>query len=223
MNLPAIFAEHLGPWVVYLLPALLVSIEVAVFSIILAVVLGLPVAVMKMAGPRPLRYAANVFIETFRGSPALVQLYFVYFGLPAVGITLDALTAAVIAFGLNGAAYMAEVYRGGLRSVDAGQRHAAYALGLTPIQTLRYILLPQAWRVVLPPAGSLAIAMFKDSSLATTIALPELMNQATVLVGIWYEPFPVYLLVAAMYAVVVLPASFFLRRRDRSRRWMESA
>ena len=223
MNLVTLYQEHLGDWVVYLLPALALSIEIAIFSILVAGLVGLPIAVMKMSRSRPLRYAANAYIEVLRGSPALVQLYFIYFGLTAFGITLDALPAAVITFGLNGAAYMAEIYRGGLRAVDAGQSHAAYALGMTPVQTLRYVLLPQSWRVVLPPAGSLAVAIFKDSSLATTIAVPELMNQATLLVGIWYTPFAVFLLVAVMYAAVALPATIYIRRRDRSRSCAETA
>lgn len=223
MNLVTIFQEHLGDWFVYLLPALQISVEIAVLSIIVSAVVGLPVAVMKMSRPRLIRYAANVYIEVLRGSPALVQLYFIYFGLAAFGIKLDAFPAAVITFGLNGAAYMAEIYRGGLQAVNAGQTHAALALGLTPAQTLRYVLLPQSWRVVLPPAGSLAVALFKDSSLATTIAVPELMNQANLLVGIWYTPFAVYLLVAAMYAAVALPATVFIRRRDRSRSWAATA
>jgi His/Glu/Gln/Arg/opine family amino acid ABC transporter permease subunit len=223
MNLVAVLQAHLGDWFVYLLPALATSIQVAVLSIIVGAVVGLPVALMKMAGPRSVRFAANVYIEVLRGLPALVLLYFVYFGLPAFGIVLDALPAAVITFGLNGAAYMAEIYRGGLQAIDAGQGHAALALGLTPVQTLRYVLLPQSWRVVLPPAGSLAVALFKDSSLATTIALPELMNQANLLVGIWYTPFAIYLLVAVMYAAVAIPASVFIRRRDQSRRWIDAA
>jgi polar amino acid transport system permease protein len=222
MSLLDIYREHLLPWLSFLLPALLTTLEVSILVIIIGLVLGLPVAVMKMAGNRPARYLANAYIETLRGTPALVQLYFVYFGLTGVGIVLNGFTATIVALGLNASAYMAEIYRGGLQAIDSGQRHAAFALGLTPTQTLRHILLPQAWRVVLPPAGNEAIAIFKDSSLASTIAVPELMNRAYTLVGIWYQPFAIYMLVGLIYAVVAIPAAAMLRRRDTSRRWVET-
>ena len=132
-----------------------------------------------------------------------------------MGLTLDNVTATVVALGLNAAAYMAEIYRAGIESVHGGQREAAMSLGMTPAQAMRFIVLPQAWRVVLPPGANLGIAVLKDTSLASAIATPELMSRAYDLVGQTWRPMHIYLLVALMYMAMCLPLAQIVRRLER--------
>jgi His/Glu/Gln/Arg/opine family amino acid ABC transporter permease subunit len=192
-----------------------VTLLVAALSIAVGAVVGLLLALLKMGGPAPLRKAASVYIEVTRGTPALAQLYIAYFGLASMGLTLDNVTATVVALGLNAAAYMAEIYRAGIESVHGGQREAAVSLGMTPGQAMRFIVLPQAWRVVLPPGANLGIAVLKDTSLASAIATPELMSRAYDLVGQTWRPMHIYLLVAVMYMAMCLPLAQVVRRLER--------
>ena len=157
------YGDSLRLWLPPLMRAARVTLNVAVLSIAVGATVGLLVALLKMSRRRLLRRPAEVYIEVTRGTPALAQLYIVYFGLAGIGLTLDNVTAAVVALGFNAAAYMAEIYRAGIESVHSGQREAALSLGMTPLQALRFIVLPQAWRVVLPPGANLGIAVHPDS------------------------------------------------------------
>ena len=216
-----VYAGSLAEWLPPLLRASQITLKVAVLSILLALVAGLPLALLKVSRLPLLRPAAIVYIEAVRGTPALTQLYIVYFGLAGIGLALDNLTAAVLALGFNGAAYMAEIYRAGLESVHHGQREAALSLGMTPLGALRYIVLPQAWRVVVPPGANLGIAILKDTSLASAIATPELMARAYDLVGQTWRPMHIYLLVAVIYAAMCLPLGRLARRLERAARRSE--
>lgn len=211
-----------GPWLSALLPGLKITIETSILVIAVAIVVGFILALCRMSHFTPLRLLATCVIEVERGIPALVQLYFVYFGLAGVGIVLQAMPATVVALGLNAAAYMAEIYRGALAAVDPAQRQAALALGMKPFQAIGHILVPQAWKLALPPAATLAIAEFKDTSLASVIALPELMDKANALVGVTFRPLPVYVLAALLYAIVGVPATLATRRLERRMRGLES-
>jgi polar amino acid transport system permease protein len=211
----ATYWESLALWLPPLLRAARVTLLVAVLSIAVGAVVGLFLALLKMGGKAPLHKAASFYIEVTRGTPALAQLYIAYFGLASVGLTLDNVTATVVALGLNAAAYMAEIYRAGIESVHGGQREAAMSLGMTPGQAMRFIVLPQAWRVVLPPAANLGIAVLKDTSLASAIATPELMSRAYDLVGQTWRPMHIYLLVAVMYMAMCLPLAQIVRRLER--------
>jgi His/Glu/Gln/Arg/opine family amino acid ABC transporter permease subunit len=212
----ALFGDSLAAWLPPLLRAARITLTVALLSIALGAVVGLLVALLKLSRSGLLRRPAEVYIEVIRGTPALAQLYIVYFGLAGIGVTLDNLTAAVVALGLNAAAYMAEIYRAGIESVHAGQREAALSLGMTPLQALRFIVLPQAWRVVLPPGANLGIAVLKDTSLASAIATPELMSRAYDLVGQTWRPMPIYMVVAVMYVAMCLPLGQLVHRLERS-------
>jgi His/Glu/Gln/Arg/opine family amino acid ABC transporter permease subunit len=216
-----VYAESLGDWIPPLLRATVVTLEVATLSIALGLVLGLVVALVKVSRLPLLRPAANVYVEVIRGTPALTQLYIVYFGLAGVGIVFDNITAAVLALGMNTAAYMSEIYRAGIESVQRGQREAALSLGMTPLQAMRHVVLPQAWRVVLPPGANLSIAIVKDTSLASAIATPELMSRAYDLVGQSWRPMHIYLLVALIYAAICLPLGRLVRRLEREARRAE--
>jgi len=211
----ATYWESLALWLPPLMRAARVTLLVAVLSIAVGAVVGLLLALLKMGGPAPLRKAASFYIEVTRGTPALAQLYIAYFGLASMGLTLDNVTATVVALGLNAAAYMAEIYRAGIESVHGGQREAAMSLGMTPWQAMRFIVLPQACRVVLPPGANLGIAVLKDTSLASAIATPELMSRAYDLVGQTWRPMHIYLLVAVMYMAMCLPLAQFVRRLER--------
>lgn len=210
-----VYAENLKTWLPPLLRAAEVTLQVAMLSIAVGAALGLAVALLKMSRLPLMAAAASTYVEVIRGTPALTQLYLVYFGLASLGIALDNVTAGVAAFGLNAAAYMAEIYRAGIESVHAGQREAALAIGMTPLQAMRYVVLAQAWRVVLPPGANLSIAVLKDTSLASTIATPELMSRAYDLVGETFRPMHIYLLVAVMYAAMCLPLGRFVRHLER--------
>ena len=211
----ATYWESLALWLPPLMRAARVTLLVAGLSIAVGAVVGLLLALLKMGGPAPLRKAASFYIEVTRGTPALAQLYIAYFGLASMGLTLDNVTATVVALGLNAAAYMAEIYRAGIESVHGGQREAAMSLGMTPGQAMRFIVLPQAWRVVLPPGANLGIAVLKDTSLASAIATPELMSRAYDLVGQTWRPMHIYILVAVMYMAMCLPLAQLVRRLER--------
>ncbi|HYZ22450.1 MAG TPA: amino acid ABC transporter permease, partial [Rhodopila sp.] len=137
------------------------------------------------------------------------------FGLAPVGIVLDTFIAAVVALGLNGAAYMAEVYRAGIQAVDPGQREAAQMLGLRRAQVMREIILPQAVLIVLPPMGNYLVSLLKDTSIASLISAPELMLRSRDLAGTYYLPMDYYLLAGAIYLVMAWPMMFGVRRLER--------
>jgi His/Glu/Gln/Arg/opine family amino acid ABC transporter permease subunit len=214
----AVYGEYAAKWLPPLLRAAVVTIEVAILSIAVGLVLGLVVALLKVSRFSLLRRATSVYIEAIRGTPALMQIYLVYFGLAGVGIRFDNFTAAVVALGINTSAYMAEIYRAGIESVHKGQREAALSLGMTPTGAMRFIVLPQAWRVVLPPGANLAIAILKDTSLASAIATPELMSRAYDLVGQSWRPMQIYVLAAMIYAALCLPLGQLVRRLERPAR-----
>ncbi len=213
-----VFADNVHDWFPPLLRAAEVTLELAVLSIAVGLVLGLLVALLKVSRLPILRPAAIVYIEAIRGTPALTQIYLVYFGLAGIGLVMDNITAAVVALGMNTAAYMAEIYRAGIESVHKGQRDAALSIGMTPLQTMRFIVLPQAWRVVLPPAANLGVAILKDTSLASAIATPELMSRAYDLVGQTWRPMHIYLLAALIYMMMCLPLIRLVRYLERGAR-----
>jgi His/Glu/Gln/Arg/opine family amino acid ABC transporter permease subunit len=207
------------------LPPLLVGFQltltVAVGSFVLAMSAGLMLAIGKMSRVRLISLAASTYIEVIRGTPALTQLFIIYFGLAQYGINLPGLAAAIIGLGLNGAAYVAEIFRAGLKAVPDGQRQAALSLGLTPVQTFQYILVPQAFRTMLPPFCSYAVQLLKDTSLASVVAAPEIMFRARMLVSETYLSMQIYLLVGLMYLAVSIPLGVigtYLQNRGFARR-----
>lgn len=147
-------------------------------SMVLGILGGLVLALVKASPLPPLRWLANAYIWVFRGTPVLLQLIFVFNVLPKYGLTLSAFTCAVIALSMNEAAYMAEIVRGGLLGVDKGQRTAAHMLGLSRAQTLRWVVLPQTVRLILPPTGNQLIGMLKTSALASVVSVQDLLLTA---------------------------------------------
>jgi His/Glu/Gln/Arg/opine family amino acid ABC transporter permease subunit len=183
-------------------------------AFIFAAILGLLLAILRMSGGVAGRLAF-AYIELVRGTPALTLLFLIYFGLVPLGIVLQAFPAAVVALGMNGAAYLAEVYRAGIQAVDSGQREAAQMIGLRRGQVMRYVVLPQSLPAVLPPMGNYLVSLLKDTSIASLISAPELMLRSRDLAGTYYLPMEYYLLAGAMYLVMAWPMMQGVRRLER--------
>jgi len=166
----------------HLIPAMLqgtaVTLQLFCLTLIMALPLGIVLAVARMSKFKPLNIFMQFYVWVFRGTPLLLQLLFVFFGLPIIGITLDRFPSAVLAFVLNYAAYLAEIYRSGIQSIDPGQYEAADVLGLTRLQTLTKIILPQTFKRVLPPLGNEVINLVKDTALIYVIGISELLRVA---------------------------------------------
>jgi polar amino acid transport system substrate-binding protein len=202
------FRERVDQYKQYLpllLQGALVTVEISALSMAIAIGLGLMMAVFRVFGPRALAWPVIAFIEVIRGTPLLIQLFIIFYGLPTIGIRFSPLWAAVVGLGLNYAAYEAENYRAGIQSIPRGQLDAALALGLTRIQTIRKIVLPQAVRLVIPPVTNDFIALLKDSSLVSVITMVELTKMYGQLAATNYDYIGIGLLTAAIYFVLGLP------------------
>ena len=198
-------------WMPQLLVAAQGTLRMTAAAFTIAATVGLLFGLARLSRHRLLSRFAVGYIEVVRGTPALTQLFLIYFGLPGVGIVLRAFEAAVIGLGLNGAAYLAEVYRAGIQAIHRGQREAAYSLGMTHLDAMRYIILPQAVRVVLPPMANYAIALLKDTSIASLISAPELMLRARDLSSEYFMPMRLYLITGLMYLAMAYPLSRVVR------------
>jgi polar amino acid transport system permease protein/cystine transport system permease protein len=211
----------LSAWlsVLDMLPLLLIgaitTVEVTVGGFIIAVLIGLTCAILQGFRSRLLRAAVAVYVDVFRAVPVLTQLFIIYFGLTEIGIRLDPVPAAIVGFGINGGAYLTEVFRGGIASVHAGQMEAAQMLGMTRLAAMRIVILPQAMRVVLPPLANYAIALLKETSIASLIAAPELTNRARDLSSEYFMPMEIYLVTGAIYFVMAFPLSRAARLLER--------
>src|SRR5687767_15244970 len=191
--------DSLGP---LLWAALLFTIPLAILSFIFGVATGLLTALVRMFAPAPFAALARFYVWIFRGTPLLVQLFLIFYGLPSVGIVLDAFPAALIGFTLNVGAYTSEIIRAVLASVQKGQWEAAYSIGMTWTQAMGRIILPQAGRVAVPPLSNTFISLVKDTSLAAAITVPELFRAGQRIVATTYEPLILYVQVALIYLVV---------------------
>lgn len=208
-----------------LLRGAVVTVGLSVASMILAIVLALPIALARLYGPRPLRWLAVGYVEFFRGIPVLLLLYFLYYGLPVAGqaygfgnaLKLAPLTAALLGFGLNYAAYEAEIYRAGIGSIPIGQWEAAASLGMSRPMCFRRIILPQAIRVILPPMTNDFIALFKDTSIVSVIAVVELTKQYQMVAKSSFKYLEIGLATAALYLVMSVPLGWLSRYLER--RW----
>jgi polar amino acid transport system substrate-binding protein len=202
------FKQRLDQYKQYLpllLQGALVTLEISALSMAIAIGLGLLLAVLRVFGPGLMAWPVIGFIEVIRGTPLLIQLFIIFYGLPSIGIRFSPLWAAVLGLGINYAAYEAENYRAGIQSIPRGQLDAALALGLTRIQTIRKIVLPQAVRLVIPPVTNDFIALLKDSSLVSVITMVELTKMYGQLAATNYDYIGIGLLTAAIYFVLGLP------------------
>ncbi|MDD6221433.1 MAG: amino acid ABC transporter permease [Lachnospiraceae bacterium] len=184
-----------------LIPGIKVTIPLTIISFALGLLIALFLALVQIANVPVLKQFALVYIWFFRGTPLLVQLFIVFFGLPSLGIVLDAFPAAVITFALNSGAYNAETLRSAILAVPKGQTEAAELVGLTYGQTMRRIILPQAFPIAFPPLFNSLIGMVKDTSLASSITVIELFTKAQQIAARTFEPFVLYLEAAAIYLI----------------------
>ena len=193
-----------------------VTIQITVLSTAIGFVIGLVVGVARISHLRPLRLLAEVYVEFFRGTPLLVQIFLFYFALPVItGQRIDPFIAAISACGINSGAYVAEIFRAGIQSVDEGQMEAGRSLGMTWLQTMRYIIVPQAFKRVIPPLGNEFIAMLKDSSLVSVIGFEELTRRGQLIIAKTYGSVEIWMSVAVIYLVMTLTISRFVAYLER--------
>jgi L-cystine transport system permease protein len=175
------------------------TIPLTLLSFAFGLTLGLATAVVRLFGPAPLRLLARFYVWVIRGTPLLVQLFVIFYGLPSIGILLDAFPAALIGFTLNVGAYTSEIIRAAISSVPKGQWEAAFSTGMNWRQAMQRTILPQASRLAVPPLSNTFISLVKDTSLAAAITVPELFQSAQRIVATTYEPLILYILAALIY------------------------
>ncbi len=203
-----------------LLRGALVTLQLTALSVILGLVGGSVLGIVRLSKILPLRWAARAYIDFFRGTPLLVQIFMIYFGLPAIfqelgfDFNLNRWVAAIIALSLNSAAYIAEIVRAGIQSIELGQSEAAESLGMSYTQIMRYIIFPQALRRMLPPLGNEFISMLKDTSLVAVIGFEELFRNGQLIVAGNYRSFEIYFAVAVIYLVLTIFSSQVFSRLE---------
>lgn len=193
---------------------LVFTIPITLISFSLGLLLGFIVALIRLYGPAPLKSLVRFYVWIIRGTPLLVQLFLIFYALPSVGITLDAFPAAVIGFTLNVGAFTSEVIRATLLSVVKGQWEAAHSIGMSWAQSLRYIILPQAARVAVPPLSNTFISLVKDTSLASVITVPELFLAAQRIAAVTYQPLILYTEAAILYLLISSVLSYLQSRLE---------
>ncbi|ALZ84556.1 MULTISPECIES: cystine ABC transporter permease [Pseudomonas] len=199
----------------FLLKGAIWTVVLSLGGMFFGLLLGFGLALLRRSSNLLLRSLARLYISFFRGTPLLVQLFVIYYGLPELGLQLDPLPAALIGFSLNMAAYTAEIIRSAIGAIDRGQWEAAASIGMTPLQTLRRAILPQALRIALPPLGNSFISLVKDTSLAATIQVPELFRQAQLITARTFEIFSLYLAAALLYWILASLLSTLQNRLER--------
>jgi polar amino acid transport system substrate-binding protein len=193
------------------------TLSISVVAFALAVTLGLGIALARLYGSKPVRFVATAYVELLRGTPILVQMLLIYYGLGQIeGLRMPAEVAGVLGLALNYAAYEAEIYRGAISAIPRGQREAAMSLGLTTSQSLRHVIVPQALRLSLAPSTNDFIALFKDSSIVMVITVVELTKQYQMLANATGRFILLGLLTSALYLAMSLPLAFAARRFERS-------
>lgn len=205
---------------------LVVTMQVSALSLLIGLVIGLPTALLRVYGPRWARLPAIAYVEIFRGTPLLVQLFIIYYGLsdrgvsallaslglPPTLLTLSPFTAAYVALGLNSGAYQAEYFRGALQAISSGQMIAARALGMTRLQAIRHIILPQAIRLALPPWSNEVAYMVKYTSIVSLIAVQDLFGEIRSIISAYYNPMVMLPYVGLVYLLIVMALSWVMGR-----------
>ncbi|MDM5357073.1 amino acid ABC transporter permease [Peribacillus sp. RS7] len=200
-----------------LLKGLQVTLYIFVIAIILGFLIGLVVALLRLAPIKILNWIAKVYVDAIRGTPFIVQLFFIYFGVNSLNlISLNSTTAGIITVAINAGAYFAEIIRAGIQSIDKGQTEAARSIGFTGTQTMRYVVLPQAFRRMLPTITNQSIISLKDTSLLSVIGIADLTQQGQIQASATFEAFKVWLAVGVIYFIIIylltLIANFIERR-----------
>ncbi len=188
-----------------------ITVQITAISVGLGLVIGMFVGIARICHVKVLRALATVYIDFLRGTPLLVQIFLIYFALPmVVGQRVDPFIAAITACGINSGAYIAEIFRAGIQAIDEGQMEAGRSLGMTWVQTMRYIIVPQAFKNIVPPLGNEFIALLKDSSLVSVIGFEELTRRGQLIIARTYGSLEIWITVALIYLVMTLTISRFV-------------
>ena len=218
--------DRIGESLPFMLEGSVTTVQVFVLTLVISLPLGLPIALGSNSRFKPLSFLCKIYVWIFRGTPLMLQLWFFYFFFPFnFGITFDALTTAVLTYVLNYAAYFAEIYRGGINSIDRGQYEAAHALGLSRKQTMFDIILPQTMKAILPPVVNEAITLVKDTALVSSLAVVDLMkatnsavNRMTSLTPFFYAAI-IYLLMTFVLTLIAGRLEKYFSRYDAKEEW----
>ncbi|MEH6907807.1 MULTISPECIES: amino acid ABC transporter permease [Neobacillus] len=200
-----------------LLKGLQVTLYIFVIAIILGFLIGLVIALLRLAPSKILNWIAKIYVDAIRGTPFIVQLFFIYFGVNSLQIvSLNSTTAGIVTVAINAGAYFAEIIRAGIQSIDKGQTEAARSIGFTGAQTMRYVVLPQAFRRMLPTITNQSIISLKDTSLLSVIGIADLTQQGQIQASATFEAFKIWLVVGVIYFIIIylltILANFIERR-----------
>ncbi|HOJ92815.1 MAG TPA: amino acid ABC transporter permease [Dictyoglomaceae bacterium] len=189
----------------YLLKGAALTLRLSLISVGIGIILGLLLSLLRISKIPLLRVPAAIYVEVLRGTPLLMQLLIIYYALPSLGLNLGAVTSAIVGLSLNSTAYIGEIFRGGIQSIEKGQMEAARSLGMTYLQAMRYVILPQAFRRILPSLTNEFVAMLKDSSLASNLAVTELLRAGREIVAWKANVFSPFIGVALIYLIMTFP------------------
>jgi polar amino acid transport system permease protein len=209
------FWANLVAWAPDLWHATQITVFLTIASMAVALVVGLALALARISQSRWLRLPATAFVELIRGTPLILQLFYIFYVFPFFHIRLEKMEAGILGLALNYGAYLSEVFRAGIAAIDHGQWEAAGAVGLRRSQTLRLVILPQAMRIVVPPVGNYFISLFKDTALVSTISIAELVFTGQLIAADTFRYLQVYSIIFVIYLVISYPASLGVRALER--------
>lgn len=195
--------------------AAVLTLVIAFGAILLGFAIGIVTGLARISTHKVIKWPATAYVDVIRGTPLLVQIFIWYFGLPFIGVTIDAVVVAILAIGVHSSAYQAEIVRGGIQSIPKGQTEAARATGMTHLQSMRYVILPQALRLIIPPMTNEFIIDIKDSSLAYVISVFELTARAHQLNAVYFEPFLIFIFVAIVYLIITFSTSTVMKQVEK--------
>ncbi len=208
--------EFLSEYYSYFLKGTLTTLQISFFGVIFGSLVGILISLMRLSSKKIISGIAKVYIEIVRGTPLLLQLYIVYYGLPMfIPLPESRIFLGTLAVLLNSAAYVAEIIRAGIQSIDKGQMEAARSLGMGHGMSMRYIIIPQAFKNILPAMGNEFIVLIKESAIISTIAIPDLMYNADTLRGITYKPFMPLVIAGVIYFIITFTLSKILGALER--------
>ena len=195
-----------------LLKATIMTLFLSCISVVIALVIGFSTALIRILKVKILNEIASVYISIIRGTPLLVQIFVIYYGLPQIGISLDPISSGIMALSLNAGAYLSESFRASILAVDRGQMEAAISMGMTYGQAMRRIILPQSLRIAIPTLSNSFIVLVKDTSLVSVITVTELLQMSSLIIAKTFEPLTIYLVAAAIYWILI---TFFTTMLDK--------
>lgn len=207
--------SDIGPLLPPLLQGAMVTVAVSVVSYLIALCAGLGIGLARISRFWPVRLAAAAYVQFIRGTPLLLQLFFIYYVLPYAGIVFSPFAAGVLGLSMNYSAYMAEVFRSGIAAVPKGQSEAGCSLALSNFQLMRFVVIPQALKIVVPPIGNFFVAIFKDSALVSVITMRDLMFTGQILASSTFKHFQIFTIVAIMYFMLSYPAAKMVEAIER--------